>query len=74
MEIRNRTPWDVRVSTDVLSSEWIVVEVTTLVPWTLEGRRLEETVKLRDQFLPDRPLHHLEPDRRHILEVTLAAR
>lgn len=71
MEIRNRTPWDVRVSTDVLSSEWIVVEVTTLVPWTLEGRRLEETVKLRDQFLPDRPLHHLEPDRRHILEVTL---
>jgi hypothetical protein len=71
MDFQNRTPWDVRVSTDVLSSEWIVVEVTTLVPWTLTGALLEETVKLREEFLPDRPLHHLEPDRRHVLDVTL---
>lgn len=74
MKFENRTPFDVRVSTDALSSEWLVMEVTALVPWTLDGRLLAETVKLRDKVLPDRPLHHLAPDRRHIREVTLCGR
>jgi hypothetical protein len=74
MQFSNLTQFDTRVSNDVLSGDWIVVETTTLVPWTLDGRPLGEVVRLRDEFLPDRPVHHLEPDRRHILDVTLCGR
>lgn len=74
MQFSNLTPFDTRVSNDVLSSEWIVVETTTLVPWTLDGRPWGEPVRLREEWLPDRPTHHLEPDRRHILDVTLCGR